>query len=195
MNMPTRVDVHTHMVPDFYRDWCIDKRLNTDNLKLPIWSMDQTLAFMNETGIQTSILSVSAPGVDFAIGNEANEMARRLNIYSAKVVADMPNRLGFFALLPQQNVDATLNEIAYVYDVLKADGVVLRPNVGGVYIGDARFNPVLDELNRRQSVVLLHPSELPNGAAPDIPAFMADFLLDTVRGAISLMRRDRKSVV
>jgi len=76
MNMPTRVDVHTHMVPDFYRDWCIDKRLNTDNLKLPIWSMDQTLAFMNETGIQTSILSVSAPGVDFAIGNEANEIGR-----------------------------------------------------------------------------------------------------------------------
>lgn len=188
MNMPTCIDVHAHIVPRFYRDWCIERRLDTDNLIMPDWSMYRSIAFMDQVGIQASILSVSAPGVDFAGVPEAKEMARRLNMNSAEVVEGAPDRFGFFALLPQQDVDASLQEIAYVFDTLKADGIILRPQVDGVYIGDGAFTPVLDDLNRRNAVVLLHPSELPNGAAPGIPAFMADFLLDTVRGAISLMR-------
>ncbi len=188
MKIPARIDVHAHIVPEFYRNWCLDNRLDTDNLKMPEWSQERSISFMDQAGIQAAILSISAPGVDFATGAEATNMARRLNNHSAETVDGAPNRFGFFALLPQQDVSASLNEIAYAFDVLKADGVILRPHVDGLYIGDAGFAPVLDELNRRSAVVLLHPSELPNGAAPDIPAYMADFLLDTVRGAISLMR-------
>ena len=162
--------------------------LDTGNLKMPDWSVDQSLAFMDQAGIQTSILSVSAPGVDFATGSAANEMARRLNSHSAELVTQAPDRFGCFAILPQQNIDAALQEIQIAFDTLGADGVVMRPHVDGIYLGHAKFAPVLQELNRRQATMLLHPSELPGGAAFDIPAFMADFLLDTVRGAISLMR-------
>ncbi|SHK48013.1 Predicted metal-dependent hydrolase, TIM-barrel fold [Shimia gijangensis] len=188
MHQPTRIDVHAHIVPDFYREWCLNKDLDTENLKMPSWSKDKALGFMDQAGIKTSILSVSAPGVDIVDGIEATEMARRLNENSARVVTETPDRFGYFAILPQKDVDRALAEIAFAFDHLNAAGVVLRPHVEGIYIGEDSFAPVLAELNRRRAVVLLHPSELPNGAAPGIPAFMADFLLDTVRGAISLMR-------
>lgn len=188
MKPRNRIDVHSHIVPDFYREWCLSKDLDTENLKMPAWSKDKALDFMDQAGIQTSILSVSAPGVDIAERAEAADMARRLNETSARVVTETPDRFGLFAILPQRDVDGALAEIAFAFDELNADGVVLRPHVDGVYIGDDSFAPVLAELNRRRAVVLLHPSELPNGAAPGIPAFIADFLLDTVRGAISLMR-------
>ena len=58
-----RIDVHSHIVPGFYRDWCLDMGLDTGNLKMPDWSVDQSLAFMDQAGIQTSILSVSARGL------------------------------------------------------------------------------------------------------------------------------------
>ncbi|HEV2169836.1 MAG TPA: amidohydrolase family protein, partial [Candidatus Binatus sp.] len=49
------------------------------------------------------------------------------------------------------------------------------------------FDPLFDELNKRNAVVFVHPSIL-FGAEPikGMPPFVADFLLDTTRAAIRL---------
>ena len=52
-------------------------------------------------------------------------LARACNEYGAKLVQDHPTRFGLFAAMPLPDVDATLKEIAYAYDTLKADGVGL----------------------------------------------------------------------
>jgi predicted TIM-barrel fold metal-dependent hydrolase len=44
----------------------------------------------------------------------------------------------------------------------------------------------LDELNRRKTVIFVHPSSLMDNAVPGVPSFIADFLLDSVRAAVNL---------
>jgi len=122
-------------------------------------------------------------------GADARAMARDVNDYAARVVADHPGRFGFFATVPLPDLDGALDEVARAFDELGADGVVLLANNRGTYLGDPAFDPLFDELQRRRATAFVHPSLLP-GLAPvgDIPPFVADFLLDTTRAAVNLAR-------
>ncbi|GDY60421.1 hypothetical protein SVIO_110440 [Streptomyces violaceusniger] len=46
----------------------------------------------------------------------------------------------------------------------------------------------MEELNRRKAVVFVHPSSLPVAPVPGVPPYIADFLLDTTRAAVNLVR-------
>jgi predicted TIM-barrel fold metal-dependent hydrolase len=138
-------------------------------------------------GVRTGIVSVSTPGVHMGADTEARRWAREVNEYAAEVARDLPDRFGFFATLCLPDVDGSLDELAYAFDVLHADGVVLLANCRGSYLGDERFAPVFDELNRRKAVVFVHPSQPPGlESLPGMPTYVADFLLDTTRAAVRL---------
>jgi predicted TIM-barrel fold metal-dependent hydrolase len=110
-----------------------------------------------------------------------------VNEFASQVVRDHPGRVGFFATLCLPDVRASMEELAFAFDKLGADGVVLLANSRGIYLGEKQFDPIFDELNRRKAVVFVHPSQLP-GIEPltGVPPFVADFLLDTTRAAIRL---------
>jgi predicted TIM-barrel fold metal-dependent hydrolase len=181
-----RIDTHAHLVPDFYRRWLADKGADAGGLPIPDWSVQSTLQFMQANDIETSILSVATPGAEPGEFNEARQMARRLNEFAATVVSENPRRFGFLATLMLPDVDGSLAEAAYVLDHLHADGVILHANSRGIYLGDPKFDPLMDELNRREAVIFVHPSELAGNTVPGIPAYVADFLLDSIRAAINL---------
>ncbi len=183
-----RIDTHTHVVPPFYRDWLGSKGIDAGGLPIPEWSAESALAMMGRNGIATSILSVSTPGVEPGEKQEAQDMARRLNDYAAGIVADHPGRFGFFATVTLPDVQGSVIEAKRALDTLKADGIVLHAQTNGVYLGDPSMTSLLEELNAREIIVLVHPSALPGGAADGIPAYWADFLLDTVRAAMNLVR-------
>ena len=73
------------------------------------------------------------------------------------MVREKPGRYGLFAPLSMLDIDATLKEIEYALDRLKADGVNLQTNYGDKWLGDATYRPVFEELNRRKAVVYVHP--------------------------------------
>lgn len=56
--------------------------------------------------------------------------------------------------------EGALKEIEYAMDTLKADGLGIFTNYGmNKWLGDAIFNPIWEEVNRRGLVVYIHPAE------------------------------------
>lgn len=183
-----RIDTHLHLVPPMYRRWLDDLGLGAGGVPTPDWSTAGALATMDEQHVAAGVLSVSTPGVHVGDGRDASAMARAVNEYAAEVVKEHPDRFGFFATLTLPDVDAALVEAAYALDELQADGIVLLANSQGRYLGDAAFDPLLAELDRRGAVVFVHPSTLPGPGVPGLPEYAADFLLDTTRAAANLAR-------
>jgi predicted TIM-barrel fold metal-dependent hydrolase len=153
---PYRVDVHHHLSAPSYIAASIANNFG-DGLQRT-WTVEKSLADMDQAGVAISMLSVTQPGVNFTSGEAARKLCRESNEYSAKLISDHPGRFGGFAMLPLTDTDGSLKEIAYALDTLKLDGIGLLTNYHDKWLGDPAFLPVMDELNRRKCVVYTHPA-------------------------------------
>ncbi len=187
------VDVHHHMLPDFFWQETNDPRNPVGGIAPPPWSLDGALSFMDDAGIDVAISSVSTPGVHVGDDAKARSLARRCNELAASMIQAHPRRFGAFACLPLPDVDGALEELAYALDVLKLDGVVLFSNSLGIYLGDDRFEPVFQELERRGAVTFVHPTASPDPSARSLglPASLIDFTADTTRAIAQMHYTNR----
>jgi predicted TIM-barrel fold metal-dependent hydrolase len=166
------------------------------------WSIEAHLQMADRMNITKSYLSISSPGVHLVPGDDelARRICRECNTAGADAKTRYPDRFGFWASLPLPDVDSSLEELAYAFDELDADGVVVETNVHGYYLGHRKNEPVWAELNRRHAIVFLHPTTPcslqhqatgPAGchkAAP-LPEFanpIFEFFFDTARAVINL---------
>jgi predicted TIM-barrel fold metal-dependent hydrolase len=153
---PYRIDVHHHLSPPTYIT-----ASNTNNFGdglMKDWTPEKTLQDMDNAGIAVAMLSVTQPGLNFTSGEPARKLARECNDYAAKLRADHPGRFGSFAMIPLTDVEGSLQEIAYALDTLKADGIGLMTSYGDKWLGDPLFLPIMEELNRRKTIVYTHPT-------------------------------------
>jgi predicted TIM-barrel fold metal-dependent hydrolase len=143
---------------------------------------------MDSVGIAKAMLSISSPGVLLPNNGATLELARTVNDEGAGLVRDSPGRFGLLASLPLPHVDEALDELTRAVDELHADGVVLETNFAGRYLSDPRFIPLLEELDRRSIVVLLHPVSPPNYQAVAFgrPTPLVEFAFETTRAVIDL---------
>lgn len=148
---------------------------------MPSWSPEGALAFMDRVGIATQMLSLPMP-----VGVGA---ARAANSYAAELVKAHPTRFGLLACLPLTDVEAGLAEIVFAFDELHADGVILLTNYQGTYLGDAMFEPVFAELNRRRAVAFVHPTSPPgfDCVACGRPGPVIEFPFDTCRSVTDML--------
>ena len=193
MNGRQRIDVHHHILPPRYTSWLRAHGIeHAGGRELPAWSVESTLRMMDENEIARAIVSVSAPGVqldpDKRDDASARATAREVNEFNARVVADHPDRFGFFATLTLPDVEGALAEAEYALDELGAAGVILLANTHGEYLGAPALQELFAELDDRRSVVFVHPNALPGPSVPGVPPFAADFLLDTTRAAFRLVQ-------
>jgi aminocarboxymuconate-semialdehyde decarboxylase len=182
------VDVHHHMLPDFFWAATNDPDHPVGGVAPPPWSRQAALSFIDDAGIDVAMTSISTPGVHTGDDRAARALARRCNELSADLVRDRPDRFGGFGCLPLPDVDGALAELSYVLDVLGLDGVVLFSNARGVYLGDTRLAPVFDELQRRRALVFVHPNASPDPVAHTLglPDSLIDFTADTTRAIAAL---------
>jgi predicted TIM-barrel fold metal-dependent hydrolase len=113
---------------------------------------------MDRGGVAAAVVSITNPGIWFGDAAQTRRLARACNDYGASLVQKHPARFGFFAAMPLPDVDATLKEIEYAYDTLKADGVGLLTSYGDAWLGNRAYRPVMEELNRRKAIVAVHPT-------------------------------------
>lgn len=158
----TVIDTHLHFFPPPYlammKTWEAARKI-PHSPAVHGWTVSKTLELMDQNGIQTGVLSCqSTPGLWFDAGPEAAvKIVRICHDFQAEMRRNHPGRFGIFAPLSMLNIDATLKEIEYAFDTIKADGINLQTNYGDKWLGDAVYRPVLEELNRRRAVVYVHP--------------------------------------
>ena len=183
---PHRIDVHHHHTPPPYV-----AALTARNIPGPVrdWTPEKSLADMDRAGVATALTSITTPATRFLDEPGARKVARECNEYSAKLGADSRGRFGMFAAMPMPHVEATLQEIAYALDTLKADGIALLTSYGDKWLGDPAFAPVMSELNRRKAVVYTHPTTANccGNLIPDVPESIIEWGTDTTRTIASLV--------
>ncbi|HEY2070352.1 MAG TPA: amidohydrolase family protein [Rhizomicrobium sp.] len=186
-----RIDVHAHFLPDCYVHALQKVGLKTldGGFPIPAWSGAAALEMMERQKIDTAMISLSSPSTHFLPVSEKPRLVRDVNKAGSELVRNHPGRFGFFASLPLPDIDAAMVEIAYAFDSLGADGIILETNITGEYLGSPRFAPIFAELNRRKAVVFLHPTSPAcfDALALGRPAPLLEFPLDTTRTIVDLL--------
>ena len=189
------VDVHHHILPPDYVAAVGSEAIGSPAglPDAPRWSVASSLEAMDKSGVATAITSITAPGL--LLPGEASpggpriqRLARECNQFAKRMAADHPGRFGTFAALPLPGIDASLAEIAFSFDQLKAEGIVLYTNYGNRYLGDPLFAPLFDELELRKAIVFVHPTacDCMAGINTGVPTASIEFPHETTRAAVSL---------
>lgn len=191
MELSHRIDVHHHIIPEPYLQALADAGVD-DPIKgvaYPHWDLDTDLEVMDRNGIQTSIVSITAPGVGFTSGPDAVRAARATNEYIAELIERLPGRYGGFAVLPLPDVTAALAEIQYAVGTLGLDGIGLFTHYDGTYLGEPEFDEVIDCIAELDTVAFVHPTIPPAADQPlfGLPPSLYEFPFETTRMLTSLL--------
>lgn len=142
-----RVDIHHHFFPQN-----LNKAKLNDNLgwKTPAENLpwDPTVSIRSMDALGTQIALLSLPANPFGeVSLENRQLARAHNQFAANVCKEYPSRFGFLASLPflddvdgkpltfvdgvqLNNYIGVLEEIAFAFDTLQAEGIALTSSYG-----------------------------------------------------------------
>ena len=187
--VPGRIDVHHHMFPPFYVK-AMEDEMKADGFTPRPWTPTTSLDMMDKAGVATAMLSPVQRLVMDSMSERSEKsrsLARQSNEYGAQLVRDHPGRFGIFAALPLPDADASLKEIAYAMDTLKADGIALWTSYMDKWVGDPAFWPAYEELNRRNAVVFYHPARASCCRKLPGQSGILEYDIDTARAIDSLL--------
>lgn len=187
------IDFHAHAVTDSFRT-AIDNLgidpIAEDGFPLPAWSPQAHRDFMDEAGIDYSILSAPVPHIYNGDARKSQEAAHSVNDEMAQIVCDYPEEFGFVGLAPLPDVEGTIAETTRAMDELGALGMKVATNMGGIYLGDPQFDPVMEEWNRRNALVIIHPvcaRQRPDNVITGGVAAIYEYPADTTRAVLNMI--------
>ena len=135
-SLSTIIDVHSHPILPFGQGAPVGP-----GRKQPDWSVESALSYMEEHDISACVLS-DPDSANHATGQEARDIARRINETLADIVSRHPGRFGALATLPGQDADGTVTEIVYALDTLEMDGVRTSTSINDVHLQRTRLKPI-----------------------------------------------------
>jgi predicted TIM-barrel fold metal-dependent hydrolase len=202
----TRVDTHTHPIPDWFRQL----ELNAAGRATPSWNVSAHLDFMSEHHIAHSVLCVSTPQANAFLSETDEELrkqktvalARLLNEFTAELCRLYPERFSWMAITPLPYVDEAVVEVERSLE-MGAVGVGVLTNHEGLYPGETRFDPLWQYLQDRaekdgregREVVFVHPTEptikiddgrLINSRPSPLRSGLGEFYFETARAVSSI---------
>ncbi|MBR0269608.1 MAG: amidohydrolase family protein, partial [Prevotella sp.] len=182
------MDVHSHIITsEFVSALEQEVRLMDEGFPLPKYDVTEHLKWMDEAGIETSVLTLAAPQPTSA------EVVRKSNEAAARIRKEHPGRFMFCAALPLPDVQKAIEEAKYALDVLKADGIKLATNVDGQYLGAPELDTLFAVLNERKAVVILHPHRpepMNKQVMAQTPLAMQEYLAETTRAVTNMISRN-----
>lgn len=158
-----------------------------EGFPLPHYDGKAHLKWMDEAGVETSVLTLAAPQPTSA------KAVRSTNEAAAALKHEYPGRFLFCAALPLPDVDAAIREAVYALDTLRADGIKLATNVEGQYLGAPELDTLFSVLNERRAVVILHPHRpepVNRQVMQQTPLAMQEYLSETTRAVSNMISRN-----
>jgi len=172
-------DMHCHFVPEeFFRfaqtrdEFAVQiKRREGDAVDLDIrgmhfglnttfFEMNRQVERMARDGVERTILSLATPFIDYHLDAKiAVEAARVFNDGLVAAIAPDRTRFGGWAMLPMQDPAAAAQELRRCVRDLGFVGGHIASNVRGVYLHDARFEPIFRAAVDLDVPLFVHPAD------------------------------------
>jgi predicted TIM-barrel fold metal-dependent hydrolase len=116
---------------------------------------------MDAAGIDVQVLSLTAPGTEQLGAAEAVVCARGMNDFLALALSRHPDRLAGFATLPTPLPEAAADELERTVQTYGFKGALINGHVGGRYLDDPFFWPILERAEALHAPLYLHPTRPP----------------------------------
>ena len=129
------------------------------------FDIERKIAFMEKHDIETSVISLANPWLDFLPSNEGAEVARRVNDEIDTMCAQYSGRLFAFGTLPlSAPVEEIVAEVKRLQECKHIRGVIMGTSGLGSGLDDPTLDPVYKALEQSGSLIFLHPHYgLPTG--------------------------------
>lgn len=178
------IDLHTHIVPAEFpayvghhgeARWPSMRTVDCDHANVMIagksfrtvgnecWEVGRRIEAMDEAGISRQVLSPMPELLSYWMAPEdALAMSRHVNAEIGRMVAEAPGRFIGLGMVPLQDPALAARELEILMRDERFRGVEIGTNIGGIAIGDARFEPFFaaaEQLGAAIFVHALHPSD------------------------------------
>lgn len=122
------------------------------------FDISQKIAFMDQHGIDISVISLANPWLDFLPADEAGARAQELNDELESICAQHAGRLYAFGTLPLSASSETIvKEIERISSMKHLRGIIMGTSGLGQGLDDPALDPVYAALEKHQQMIFLHP--------------------------------------
>jgi uncharacterized protein len=118
---------------------------------------EERLRSLDANGISLQVLSLSGPGADLLPPAEGPAVARDINDALAATVAGRPDRYAAFGHLPMTAPEAAADELERCVRKLGFHGAMVNGTTDGLFLDDARFEPILARAEALDVPIYIHP--------------------------------------
>ena len=204
------IDVHNHLFPPAWIDH-LEDRPGSPTLKrtgpgtMIFYYADRPLSHvhkaghydvaakiedMDRYGIDSQILSLTTPSVEFLPADEGVMWAKKVNDIFAEYCRTYKNRLHAFATLPYQKPSECVKELERAYKDLKVKGIIIFSNIDGKPIYSPEFYPIYEAAEAYGLPLFVHPAPPITTEvlkSVNMPTSLYGFILDTTMAVSGLI--------
>ena len=116
---------------------------------------------MDLSGIDTMVLSLTAPGVQIFDADTANSLAISTNDQLAEAIRKRPDRFAGLAAVAPQDPKAAAKEMERGIKKLKLNGVIINSHTRGEYLDNPKYWEIFEAAQALDAAIYLHPQTPP----------------------------------
>lgn len=118
---------------------------------------DERLQIMDQTGIDTQVISLASTGVQMFDADAGTQLASLANDVLADAMAKHPTRFAGLASFAPQDPQAAAREIERAMTKLGYNGVIVNSHTNGDYLDQEKYWPILEACEACNAPLYIHP--------------------------------------
>jgi aminocarboxymuconate-semialdehyde decarboxylase len=122
------------------------------------WDIGEKIKFMDQHGINVSVISLANPWLDFVDKQHAAKTAKSVNDEINELCGKYPGRLYAFGTLPLSgSIEEVVAEVERLSTLPYLRGVILGTTGLGSGLDDPKLSPIFAALQSTKQLIFLHP--------------------------------------